>query len=613
MIDPVIADERTRRQVGRPATTTNFWLEGRRTHREQCIPSVGASEARYFEAVPQNTTVTTIVPRDSDQLFLLVVGDRVLATETLPGRGQVAIGRAPECDVRIEDGSISRNHAILILDQPLRIVDNSSANGTWVDDCRIAPNQPVEVRVDQAVRLGSVIVIVQRRPATAPQPRRLRTHEYFESRIEDECDRSRTFAIVHLIGDDTARLRELAASMLGENDVIAAYAPGELELLLLGDPTRAQVVENSIEAALEARGLVGRVGSASSPRDGREPQTLVSRARSRAHGQVIAVEPGNVVIADERMRALYQLVAQVAAGDISVLLQGETGVGKEVFAEAIHSKSKRADKPFVKLNCAAFNEALLESELFGHERGAFTGATQVKPGLLEVADGGVVFLDEIGELLPSLQAKLLRVLDERKLLRVGGLTPRPIDVRIVSATNRDLDADVRSGAFRQDLLYRLNAISIIIPPLRERIDEIVPLAGRFMQTIAEKLGRPMPRLSDEAIDLLRSYSWPGNVRELRNVIERAMVLSTGTTIDARDLPEDRMRTSTDLVETPPARPSELRDPPVAAAERQRILDALETCAGNQTHAANLLGISRRTLINKLDKFALPRPRKRTQV
>ncbi len=606
----------------------------------------------------QNTTVTTTVPDEGDQLFLIVVGDGILATEALPNRGQISIGRAPDCDVRIDDASISRNHAILDLDPPIRILDNQSANGTWVGDRRLVAHQGVEIRIDQAVRLGSVTIIVQRRAATTQPSRRLRTHEYFESRLEDECDRGRGFAILHLVGDDAGALRQAVAPLMTPDDVIAAYAPGELEVLLVGDPSRAQVAERTLEAALEAQQIDARVGSACAPRDGREPHTLVARARSRALGQVIAVEAGDVVVVDPRMHALFELVERVAAADISVLLQGETGAGKEVFAETIHRKSARADKPYLKLNCATLQESLLESELFGYERGAFTGANQAKPGLLEVAEGGMVFLDEVGELHPSLQAKLLRVLDERKLIRVGGLTPRPVDVRIVSATNRDLDADVRRGTFRQDLLYRLNAISIIIPPLRERVDEILPLAGRFAQAIATKTGRPVPRITDEAIALLRAYPWPGNVRELRNVIERAMVLITGNTIDVRDLPEDRMRAalgeprelheegappaaygahgsagfagfagvagSPGLVGNPAGHASGGANPPpraptspgvpepaVGAAERQRILDALETCAGNQTHAANLLGISRRTLVNKLDKFALPRPRKRS--
>jgi len=257
-----------------------------------------------------------------------------------------------------------------------------------------------------------------------------------------------------------------------------------------------------------------------------------------AHGCVIdsGVDGERVIIADDRMTALHELVTRVAAADISVLLQGETGVGKEVIAERIHAGSTRAQKPFLKLNCAALTETLLESELFGHEKGAFTGATASKPGLLEVAEGGVIFLDEVGELHASTQAKLLRVLDERKLLRVGGLVPRPIDVRIVSATNRDLEAEVARNAFRLDLLYRLNAMAIIIPPLRERVNEIKPLAVTFLRALAAKHNREPPRLTDDALALLRSYAWPGNVRELRNVIERAMVLSTGDTIGVADLP-----------------------------------------------------------------------------
>jgi len=314
------------------------------------------------------------------------------------------------------------------------------------------------------------------------------------------------------------------------------------------------------------------------------------------------------------MRELHQLVARVAAADISVLLQGETGVGKEVIAELIHRHSSRGAAPFLRLNCAAIAESLLESELFGHERGAFTGANAAKPGLLEVATGGVVFLDEVGELTPAIQAKLLRVLDDRTVMRVGGLTPRPIDVRIVSATNRDLEAEVTRGGFRLDLLYRLNAMSIVIPPLRERPVEIAMLAHKFAHDSAIKLGRRVPQLTEPALALLRSYAWPGNVRELRNVIERALILSERDVIDLADLPVEKMRqpqtpavvVPAGAVTTPGVSPAAAHD----AEERRRILEALETCAGNQTHAAELLGISRRTLINKLEKFALPRPRKR---
>ncbi len=562
------------------------------------------------------TTVTTQThPETSEQRFLLVVGDGVLATSALPAVGVVVIGRAPECEIRVDDRSISRNHASLQLGEPLRILDHGSANGTWVREKRIPPHMAFEIGIDEAVKLGSVTVIVQRRAARVPT-RRVRSHDYFENRLEDECDRALRhglhFMIIHAVVGDEATGRDVLGSSLGENDLVATYAPGELEILLVDtDPGRGGQVVHDLESALAARQIDARIGSAWYPRDGRDPSALAARARARALGQVSASsESADAVVVDDRMQALHKLVARVAAADISVLLQGETGVGKEVIAELLHRQSARAQKPFVKLNCAALTETLLESELFGHERGAFTGAVQTKPGLLEVAEGGVLFLDEVGELLPSTQAKLLRVLDERKLTRVGGVTPRAIDIRIVSATNRDLEAEVRAGTFRLDLLYRLNAMSIIIPPLRERVAEIVPLARRFLGGIAGKLGRPVPRLTEAALALLRGYGWPGNVRELRNVIERALILSTDGVIDARDLPEDKMRTTFPVPAAAPTSAIEpASEPTIPADERQQILDALETCNNNQTHAAKLLGVSRRTLINKIEKFSLPRPRK----
>jgi DNA-binding NtrC family response regulator len=575
----------------------------------------------------------TVATRDesmgaADQLFLLVVGDGVFATEALPGSGTAAIGQSSDSDVRIDDASISRNHATLHLDEPIRISDSNSANGTWVRDARIPVETPVEIRLNEAVRVGSVTIIVQRRTQKL-RPRRMRTHDYFENRLEDECARALRhdahFVLVHLVLDDPeTEIHDLLAGCLREGDVVASYGPGELEIMLLDTvPDQAGRVIRRLESALANRKEGARIGSSWYPRDGRDPSTLAARARARAHGNVGELaDASDIVVVDERMTALHELVARVAAADISVLLQGETGVGKEIIAERIHLQSARATKPFLKLNCAALTETLLESELFGHERGAFTGATQSKPGLLEVAEGGVIFLDEVGELHASTQAKLLRVLDERKLMRVGGLTPRTIDVRIVSATNRDLEAEVQRGVFRLDLLYRLNAMSIIIPPLRERPGEIEPLARRFLNGIAGKLDRGVPRLTDGALALLRSYSWPGNVRELRNVIERAMVLATGDEIDVADLPEEKMRTTfaafamTAAGMNPgssgpmPRIRTGVADHDLAADERQRVLDALEACAGNQTHAAKLLGISRRTLINKIEKFSVPRPRKR---
>ncbi|HEX8791665.1 MAG TPA: sigma 54-interacting transcriptional regulator [Polyangiaceae bacterium] len=317
----------------------------------------------------------------------------------------------------------------------------------------------------------------------------------------------------------------------------------------------------------------------------------------------------NVVVEDAAMQRLYRLGELVAKSTISVILLGETGVGKEVLAETIHRKSARARGPFVRLNCAALPDNLLESELFGYERGAFTGAVSPKPGLLEAAHGGTVFLDEVGELPLATQAKLLRVLESGEVSRLGSLKPRPIDVRFLSATNRDLDAIVASGAFRQDLYYRLNGISIHVPPLRERKGEIRALSRTFLRDASKKAGRAEPVLSPAAIARLEGHTWPGNVRELRNVIERAVLLCQSDTIG----PDHVMLGPTAGPPRDAALPPSSRSAAASAAddEKQRIIDALERCGGNQKEAAKVLGISRRTLVYRLDAYGLPRPRKRT--
>jgi transcriptional regulator with PAS, ATPase and Fis domain len=278
-------------------------------------------------------------------------------------------------------------------------------------------------------------------------------------------------------------------------------------------------------------------------------------------------------------------------------------VGKEVLASELHRRSKRAAGPFVKLNCAALTESLLESELFGHEKGAFTGAVKQKQGLLETAKGGTVFLDEVGELPESLQAKLLRVLEERKVLRVGGTTPEAIDVRFVFATNRDLEAEVERGAFRRDLFYRINGISIAIPPLRERLGEIEPLARQFVAEACERDQRPVAEITPEALAMLKSWPWPGNIRELKNVMERALLLAGEGAIGPEAL-------AIDGHEPPGKVPSgnALKDER-EAAEKRAVLDALDKTGGNQTKAAELLGISRRTLVNRLTAYGMTKPRK----
>jgi transcriptional regulator with PAS, ATPase and Fis domain len=299
------------------------------------------------------------------------------------------------------------------------------------------------------------------------------------------------------------------------------------------------------------------------------------------------------------MRELSRLVERIAKSTLSVLVLGETGAGKEMIAQRIHDLSPRADKPFLRLHCAALSESLLESELFGHERGAFTGAVQQKLGLLETAHRGTVFLDEVGELPLATQVKLLRVLEDKKVLRVGGLEPRTIDVRFVAATNRDLEQEVAEKRFRQDLFFRLNGITLYVPPLRERRGEIEPLAHGFAGDT---------KLSRAALARLASYDWPGNVRELRNVIERAVVLAGDGQVLPEHLGLDEARARPSSAPSEGAGAGDLKTA-IGALEYQRIIDALAACGGNQTQAARMLGISRGTLIARLQRYELPRPRK----
>jgi two-component system response regulator AtoC len=298
-----------------------------------------------------------------------------------------------------------------------------------------------------------------------------------------------------------------------------------------------------------------------------------------------------------QMVEIYKLVARVASLDTTVLIQGETGTGKELVARAIHRASARADRPFVVVDCAALPEALFESELYGHERGAFTGAHIARRGLLETSTGGTCLLDEIGELAPPLQAKLLRTLQDRVIRRVGGNETIPVNVRIVAATNRDLRKLTADGAFRDDLFYRLNVVMITVPSLRERSMDIPLLAQHFLEKFAHATGRPIKRLAPEALALLTAYHWPGNVRELEHVIERAGALSSSDTLLPDDFPA-HVRQESEGAPRLPAAGMTLED-----VKRWYLNKVLEEAGGNKVRAAELLGIDRRTLYRILDRQA----------
>jgi DNA-binding NtrC family response regulator len=306
------------------------------------------------------------------------------------------------------------------------------------------------------------------------------------------------------------------------------------------------------------------------------------------------------------MRRLLELASRVAGHDTTVLITGESGTGKEVLARAIHRMSSRATAPFVAINCAAIPEHLLESELFGHVRGAFTGATADRAGLFEDADGGTLLLDEIGDLPLALQAKLLRVLEEGEIRRVGEGKSRPVDVRLLAATARKLDAARAAGHFRDDLYYRLNVVELVVPPLRERQEDIPALLTHFAQHAAQRLGHPVS-LSPAALAFLSHYAWPGNVRELRNAVERAAVLGTGHRLEREDFPLDPRapRNGTGNGAEPATGEANLAlKTRVEALERDLVQQALEASGGSRRGAAELLGVSLRTLFYKLRRYRL---------
>jgi DNA-binding NtrC family response regulator len=586
------------------------------------------------------------------------MGEQGVFTYPLPDEGVFRIGRAEHCDINVGDTQLSREHAELLVGAALEIVDLGSSNGTRIDGRTLAPHVAAQLSPGNVVTMGTTVLVVQHASAEA-RTRQLWSHGYFESRLEEECARAEqrktTFAIlrVRLDGGPPGAVESRLSASVSPDHVVASYAPGQYEVLLTDvSPDKADGEAEALVAQLACDGERPEMTVACYPRDGRTPEALMAAAsRQRDDGAAPELPPGGAL---ERLRTVAE---RFAAGTIPVLLLGETGVGKDVLSSMIHRLSPRAARPYVCINCGALPVSLLESSLFGHERGAFTGATAASAGLLESAPGGTVFLDEVAEIPLAAQATLLRVLDHGEVLRLGATRPRPIDVRFIAATNRDLEHEVERGRFRQDLYYRLAAATIVIPPLRDRVAEIAPLARAFARRTCRELARArVPRISAEALTALEHHAWPGNLRELRNVVERAVLLAGDGDIGPAELPQEKMggrrlptqapsstrrpdtlrppsmpppsdvagrafstappRTADETTQTsvmrssaPPlhvnARVTEAlaRDP-----EAARLLEVLDACDWNQARAAVRLGISRRTLVSRLSAYGLTRKR-----
>ena len=561
-------------------------------------------------------------------LHLAVMAPNLFETHPLPAGGSISVGRDDSADVRITDEHASRLHARFHIDAggTLAVEDLQSSNGTFVRGERIETGRRLPIQLGEAVTIGFTHLMVQRR-RPAPPRRRFQGHGAFEERLEDACSRAAgsgaALAVIRIQIDNeepTGAAAEVVAGALRAGDLLAQYAPGDYEALLLDtDPERARTIAADAARRVRAVGLQAQTAVAAYPADGRSAEALIGRATALLRGPAGDSERGPVLKSDV-MRKLYRLAERAAGGRtasglINVLILGETGAGKEVLT--------RLDSP----QLAAGERAAGVHQLRGHLRiaageralrsreGRLHGRDATKPGLLETAPPAAPCFSTRSASMPAgLQTKMLRALENHEVMRVGGLAARQIDVRFVAATNRDLESAVAGKTFRQDLYFRLNGISLTIPPLRERLDEIEPLARRFITAAAAAAKRRPPRLSAEALEILTGYAWPGNIRELRNMVERAMVLCEDGEITPEHLPLDKLRLPHAAPRaTPPAPVAAIAATaapsltPAEAAERQRILELLAANAGNQTRVAKQLGVARGTLIERLKRYGIKRP------
>jgi len=556
-------------------------------------------------------------------------------------RGEaLVVGRTAPADVVVPDPALSRQHARFSWTADgLVVEDLGSTNGTKVRGQRV---EREKIGPGELVELGPAAVCLHAKIPGSPR-REIISNDRLMVLLDQELARAKTFqrplalAVIHARGRErvhVSRWEWRVQSILRPVDQICLYGPGAL-LVLFPELGGTEAVEKMQE--LEGADPPLASGLAVYPDQGLNAYELLEGARATLAG-LAGEAPGSrrlgslggrtptdaldVTAVSPAMREIFATVRRVAASAAPVLVLGETGVGKELVARALHQRGPRANLPFKAINCAAMPAALLESLLFGHEKGAFTGADRSQRGLFEQASGGTVFLDEIGELAPPAQAALLRVLETKRVTRIGSDQEVGVDVRVVAATHRDLEAMTAAGTFRMDLLYRLNTIMLRIPPLRARTMEIPVLAELFLQEASHGTGVAVQGFSPEALERLKTYHWPGNVRELRNVVERAVMIAQGPEIQPEDLPEHirdydeaslpapELTTTTREKErfsvkggTYAELQTRLRDF-TRERERELLLDALQRHGGNQTEAARSLQMPLRTLVHKIRTLGL---------
>jgi DNA-binding NtrC family response regulator len=571
-----------------------------------------------LDGIGETATFAVSLATRGNRSYLLVIEDDSSRTFPLPSPSVVTIGRAPDSELRIEHSSVSRRHArILVEHGELRISDLDSHNGTRVNGLRIDGARVL--RTGDVIAVGEVLLVVHAE-LERPVPTIL-DESTWRQRLADEVERTvrfhRPMAVLAIAGGPPNIHHQLRTI-----DVVGGYDGNQLLVLLPeADPTTArQLAAVAIDGVRSIAPEI-RIGIASCPVDATDPDSLVLAARTAVgvagHGEIatpsqaarlIVLGDRQVLVCHPASVRVFALLERLARADLPVLIIGETGVGKENAAYAIHHYSERRSNPFVALNCAALPDSLVESQLFGHDKGAFTGATAARAGLLEAASGGTLFLDEIGELALPVQAKLLRALETRRITRVGEVTEREVDIRIVAATHRVLEDEVKAQRFREDLYFRLGAARVHIPPLRDRRCEIPMLFREFIVQAATRNKRLAPEPSALVLQQLLAHDWPGNVRELRNVAEFATSIVEDDRIELDDLPAQLARVMPPhaALQAPTAyadSPYPLADE-VKALVRQRMAEALARHDGVKRRAAAEIGMPLRTFNLKVRQYGL---------